>query len=191
MKMVGVLLAAGRGSRFDPSGERHKLLATLPGGEAVAAASARAMLAALPRVVAVVADGASPLAALLASAGCEVTVCARAADGMAASLVHALRHTLAQADGWVIGLADMPFVQSSTVSALAAAIANGATAAVPVFDGQRGNPVAFSARHRDALLALTGDQGARALLRTLTVCEVPVADAGIRRDIDLPSDLPA
>lgn len=191
MTIVGILLAAGRGRRFDPDGTRHKLMAALPDGTPVAAASARAMLAALPRVVAVVADGASPLASLLDSLGCEVTVCTDADRGMAASLVHGVRYTVAQADGWVIGLADMPFVQANTVSALAAAIAGGAGIAVPVHDNKRGNPVAFNTRHRQALLALAGDQGARALLRTAAVLEVNVDDAGIERDIDLPSDLPA
>lgn len=190
MAVVGILLAAGRGSRFDPDGVRSKLMAALPDGTPVAAASARAMLAALPRVVAVVADGASPLAALLAQLGCEVTVCANAADGMAASLAHGVRYSQPQAHAWVIGLADMPFVQPSTISALAAALGDGADIAVPVCQSGRGNPVAFSAAHRTSLLALRGDQGARALLRTCAVREVAVVDAGIGRDIDLPSDLP-
>lgn len=54
MHPVGILLAAGRGRRFDPSGERNKLLQALPGGEPVVVASAHALLAVLPRVIAVV-----------------------------------------------------------------------------------------------------------------------------------------
>jgi len=50
--IVGILLAAGRGVRFDPSGHVHKLLAALPGGTvplAVAAASARSLRASVGR----------------------------------------------------------------------------------------------------------------------------------------------
>lgn len=53
MTPVGILLAAGRGRRFDPSGTRNKLLQPLPNGEPVAVASARALLAVLPKVIAV------------------------------------------------------------------------------------------------------------------------------------------
>jgi molybdenum cofactor cytidylyltransferase len=58
-----------------------------------------------------------------------------------------------------------------------------------VFEGRRGNPVAFGARHLPALLALEGEHGARSLLRSSPVVEVTVDDPGILRDIDTPGDL--
>lgn len=187
MNTIGLLLAAGRGQRFDPSGQRNKLLAALPGGDLVVAASARAMLAVLPRVIAVVpAEGA--VADVLRAAGCEVTVCHDAASGMAASLVHGVR--LAQAaDGWIIGLGDMPLVSPSTIRALHAALAGGAGIAAPVHAGRRGNPVAFGAPYLQPLLALQGDQGARALLASEPVTVVDVDDPGVLHDIDTASDL--
>ncbi|MGD7368386.1 NTP transferase domain-containing protein, partial [Ralstonia pseudosolanacearum] len=83
--VVGVLLAAGRGSRFDPDGTVNKLLAALPDGTPVAVQAARHLRAVLDDVVAVVpaagTHGAEVerLAALLAEAGCEVLRCTRAA----------------------------------------------------------------------------------------------------------------
>lgn len=188
--MSGILLAAGRGRRFDPAGARNKLLQTLPGGEPVVAASARCLLSCLPRVVAVVPPDDGGVADLLRTLGCDVTVCPEADSGMGASLVHAVRHSL-PAEGWLVALGDMPFVQDSTLAALRDALLGGAGIAVPVHGGRRGNPVAFGARHRDALLALGGDQGARRLLQAEEVREIEVADAGILRDIDTPADLPA
>jgi molybdenum cofactor cytidylyltransferase len=88
-----------------------------------------------------------------------------------------------------VALGDMPFVEVSTVRALAAALAAGAGIAAPVMDGRRGNPVGFGALHLDALLALSGEEGARRLLRTCPVTEVPVRDPGIFRDVDTPDDL--
>jgi len=88
-----------------------------------------------------------------------------------------------------VALGDMPYVDPDTLRRLADALAAGAGIAAPVLDGLRGNPVGFSAVHLDALLALRGDEGARRLLRTFPVTEMPVNDSGIFRDIDLPGDL--
>ncbi len=196
---VGILMAAGRGRRFDPAGARNKLLQVLPSGEPVVVASARKLLAVMPRVVAVVPPRDGGVAALLAELGCEVTVCADADSGMAASLVHALRyalrHSLSAAGeapaAWLVALGDMPHVAPSTLAALRGALAAGAPIVAPVHDGRRGNPVGFGHMHLDALLALRGDQGARRLLQTFPVTEVAVQDPGIFLDIDTPADLSA
>ena len=188
MSITGILLAAGRGRRFDPAGERNKLLENV-GGVPVAVASAQAVLAVLSRVVAVVGADDDGLAEALRAVGCDVVVAPNAGDGMAASLVHAIRHSLPAADAWLIALADMPRVAPSTIAALCAAIDAGASIAAPVLGGRRGNPVAFSSLHLPALLALEGDQGARAIIRDNPWSAVPVDDDGIFHDIDTPSDL--
>ena len=192
MTPVGILLAAGRGRRFDPAGQRNKLLQPRADGEPVVVASARRLLAAVPRVVAVVPVDDGGVAGRLAALGCDVTVCPDADSGMAASLTHAIRHTLAMVPAphaWLVALGDMPYVEVSTLRLLADALAAGAGIAAPVLDGRRGNPVGFGAIHLDVLLALRGDQGARRLLQTCPVTEVPVHDRGILRDIDTPGDL--
>ena len=187
MAPVGILLAAGRGRRFDPSGAHNKLLVRL-GDDAVVAASARALLSSLSDVVAVVPPDDGGVGAALRALGCDVTVCAEADSGMAASLVHGLWR-VPQADGWIVALGDMPHVQPSTVAALARALEQGADIAVPVHAGRRGNPVAFGRLHLPALLALEGDQGARAIVHGNPVHEVAVDDPGIHLDIDTLSDL--
>lgn len=200
---IGILLAAGRGRRFDPQGLRNKLLQRLPdSGEPVVVASARKLLAAVPAVVAVVAPDDGGVGALLAGLGCQVTVCPDADSGMAASLTHAIRYSLeapAEPIGWLVALGDMPFVEPATLAALRDAIAAGAGIAAPVLDGRcgdgrrgngrRGNPVAFGRTHLPALLALQGDQGARRLLQTCAVTDIAVPDTGILRDVDTPADL--
>jgi molybdenum cofactor cytidylyltransferase len=191
---VGILLAAGRGRRFDPRGLRNKLLQPLPdaGDVPVVVASARKLLATLPRVVAVVPPGDGGVGALLAALGCEVTVCADADSGMAASLTHAIRRSLDlfdPIDAWLVALGDMPHVAPATLQALAARLAGGAGIVAPVTAGRRGNPVGFGRVHLDALLALRGEEGARRLLQAFPVTEVQVDDPGILRDIDTPADL--
>lgn len=185
---VGILLAAGLGKRFDPDGVQDKLLQTLPGGAAVAVASAKNLLTVLRRVVAVVRADNQELARQLQEVGCTVTPCTNAEEGMAASLVHALSQAQ-DASGWVIALADMPYVRPTTISALADALGGGAHIAAPSYHGERGNPVAFDRVHLPALLLLRGDEGARRLLKSHPVTEVAVDDPGIREDIDTPADL--
>ena len=185
---MGLLLAAGRGRRFDSTGERDKLRQTLPDGRMVAAAAAASLLAGVHRVAAVVNPDANVLASELAALGCEIVICKNADDGMAASLVTALTHT-ADAAGWLIALADMPHVKPATIAVLAAAISAGAEIAVPTYRGQRGNPVAFGPVHLPQLLQLTGDQGARTLLTKSSVIEIAVDDPGVHLDIDAPADL--
>ncbi|MFC5550038.1 nucleotidyltransferase family protein [Massilia aerilata] len=190
--VVGVLLAAGRGRRFDPLGQRNKLLQALPeaGGEPVVAISARKLLSVVDTVIAVVPPDDGGVGALLSALGCEVSVCADADSGMAASLVHAIRHSLSHdPSAWLVALGDMPRVAPATLRLLADALAAGAPIAAPVLDGRRGNPVGFGRVHLEALLALKGEQGARRLLQTFPVTEVQVADPGIFKDIDTPADL--
>jgi len=189
MQTVGILLAAGRGRRFDPSGVRDKLLQALPGGEAVVVASARRLLAVVPRVIAVVPPADRGVAAALRALGCEVTVCLDADTGMGASLAHAVAASLPAAEAWVIALGDMPFIEAATVRALCDALSAGAGIAAPVCEGKRGNPVGFGAVHRQALLALAGDEGARKIVRGAPVVEVAVDDPGIFRDVDTAADL--
>lgn len=188
MATVGILLAAGRGRRFDPSGACNKLLQALPGGELVVVASARKLLAVLPTVVAVVRPGDDLVAAALQALGCEILVAKDADSGMGASLLHAILHTQG-ASGWLIALGDMPHVQSSTIAALVPALAAGAAIAAPTFHGRRGNPVGFGRRHLPLLLALQGDQGARSILQQHPVQEIEVLDIGVVQDIDTRLDL--
>jgi len=188
---TGVLLAAGTGSRFDPEGLRNKLLAPLSDGArltCVAAEAAHRLLLVVPTVVAVVRPGAEALAHVLNEAGCDVVFAANAPRGMGASLAAGVGATQ-DAEGWIVALADMPRIAAASIAAVARAIDGGASLAAPFYEGQRGHPVGFGVEHRDALLALDGDAGARALLSMHALTRIDVDDSGILRDVDTPADL--
>jgi molybdenum cofactor cytidylyltransferase len=184
--IVGILLAAGSGSRF--GGE--KLLQPLPDGVAIAAHAARNLLAAVPSVIAVVRWGDFPLYDMLEQEGCQVTMFESAARGMGASLAHGIAKAR-EAEGWIIALADMPSVRPETIRSVVAALEAGALIAAPVHAGTRGHPVGFAARLGPELLALDGDEGARAVLERhrgevkLIECD----DPGTLLDIDRREDL--
>ena len=193
MRIVGVLLAAGAGARFGGA----KLLAPLPApshgvsaGTPIGVAAATHLMAALNDVVAVVRPRDHMLQAALADTGARVVVCERALEGMGASLACGVREC-GIADGWVIALADMPWIAPETISAVAAAIKSGAEIAATSHRGERGHPVAFAKAYFKLLIGLSGDEGARSIVaaRKWAVQVVEVDDPGVIRDVDRPGDL--
>ena len=186
MKITGILLAAGSGSRFGGG----KLLHALADGTPIGVASLRNLKSALPDVLAVVRAGDDKLRELMQHEGVAVHVCWDAHLGMARSLVCGIR-AAADADGWVIALGDMPYLSPATISAVAAKIAQGADIAIPEYRGERGHPVGFGSRHGKELLELQGDEGARALVKRHAgnVGIVACDDPGILRDIDRQEDV--
>lgn len=187
-EIVGLLLAAGSASRFGSDKLRH----TLPHGVAIAVQAARHLKAAVPRIVAAVRPGADETARALAAEGCEIVACARSQEGMGASLACAAR-AAGQADGYLVALADMPFVRPSSIAAVRDALAAGALLAAPYFRTRRGHPVGIAGRFRTELESLGGDEGAKRLLAAheAELVKVPVGDPGVVRDIDQPGDLAA
>jgi molybdenum cofactor cytidylyltransferase len=185
---TGVLLAAGYGSRFDPEGIHNKLLAPLPDGTAVAHESAHRLLLVVPQVIAIVRPGSELLARVLNDAGCQVIFSAGAERGMGASLAAGIEAS-EDSDGWIVALADMPRIAPATIEAVARAVDEGKPIVAPYYQGTRGHPVGFGIEHRDALLALDGDTGARALFATYAVTRIDVDDRGVLSDIDTPEDL--
>src|SRR6185436_9507867 len=116
---------------------------------------------------------------------CRVVVCQDAAEGMGASLACATR-AAADADAFVVALADMPFIRSSTIAAVRDALAGGAPLAAPYFRARRGHPVGISAKFRSELEALRGDEGAKKIIAAneAGLVKIPVGDPGVLRDID-------
>jgi len=184
--IVGILLAAGAATRFGAD----KLRALLPDGTPVALASARALLAGTDRALAVLRPEQPELGELLAAQGMQLVVCRDAVTGMGASLACGVK-AAHDAAGWVIALADMPFLHGATVVAVAQAVRTGAAIAAPVWNGRRGHPVGFDRQWYPALAALRGDTGARELLAAHAdrITWVQCDDPGITRDIDLLFDL--
>lgn len=186
MTIRGILLAGGASTRFGS----QKLLHRLPNGRTIGEQSALNLIEGAGNALAVLRPGSDELKQLLAGTGCEVMETDRAFEGMGASLSAAIA-AAADASGWIIALADMPFILPSTIAAVRDALADGAPIAIPVVDGQRGHPVGFAAEWRLELEALTEDEGARHLIARCgdSVREVTVADSYIHKDIDEPLDL--
>ena len=160
-----IVLAGGRGERFAAAGGScHKLQAQLLGRTVLQHTLDAVRASALPWHLE---DSGQP--------------------GMGDSIAAAVRST-AQANGWLILPADLPLIQSDTLHAVATALQHH-TVVVPTYRGQRGHPVGFSAACREALLALKGDHGAAAVVRSYPAFELAVNDIGCVTDIDTLDDL--
>ena len=191
--MIGILLAAGFSRRF---GADDKLLQTLSDGRQMAVAAAENMIKAIPLTIAVLRPDNKELAALLENAGLKIVFCDAQKTEMADSLSAAIRYA-AQFDesraGFVIALADMPYIKPDTIKAIAHELNAGASIAAPAYQNKRGHPVGFSAKFRHELEQLTGDEGARAILKRYAdqIKLLECNDPGILADIDTPEDLNA
>jgi molybdenum cofactor cytidylyltransferase len=192
--LEAIVLAGGSGSRFGGG----KLTHAWRGGALIDGALAAAFAA--PAHSVTVVTGADPNVEAAArafakrigqAARLRIVHCEGHAEGMGATLRAGVASLPADAAGAYVFLGDMPAIPPAILPALAAALAAGAPAAAPRFEGQRGHPVLFSAALFPQLKALTGDQGARDVLRTLgaRLALVETDDAGVLVDIDQKGDL--
>ncbi len=184
--IVGVLLAAGAGTRFGGD----KLLARLPDGTPIGVRAARTLRSAVDRGLAVVRSGDVTLARLLEAEGLDVAVFSDADEGMGASLAFGVG-AAPDADGWIVALADMPFVRRETVETVVGLLRAGAWIVAPCRQGRRGHPVGFSRGLFPELIRLGGDRGARVLLERYPsrVETFESEDEGILLDVDTLRDI--
>jgi len=105
--------------------------------------------------------------------------------GMSSSLMSGIKAT-EEGDGWLIGLADMPFIHEDVIQRSLSTLREGAQITQAVFADRRGHPVGFSSRFLPELLTLQGDKGAREILHTYPELISPITspDDGIFKDID-------
>lgn len=185
-----IVLAAGRSTRM---GAANKLLAEV-GGRPMVRIVVETALASKARPVLVV-TGHQAAEVRAALEGLDVTFCANPdyALGLSTSLKAGIRAVPASCAGALVLLGDMPRIASAHLDALIAAFAPGAGAdiVVPTHQGQRGNPVLWSADFFTEIGQLDGDAGARRLLQQHAdrVREVDLGTDAIFTDVDTPEAL--
>lgn len=183
-----LLLAAGASTRM---AGRDKLLEKVAGvplireRAQVALASGLSVLVALPPE----ADAPARWAALGGLAVNRVAV-PEPQSGLSASLKAGIGALPAGTPGLVIMLADMPEVTTQDLATLCDGWDGDTIHRAAAPDGTPGNPVLFPARDLPALARLTGDRGARDLLRAhrARVRLVPLPDGHALTDLDTPGD---
>lgn len=183
---VGILLAAGSSQRFGS----NKLLYPVVNDTPMLLLSAKRLAEALPNSLVVINKNLMRYQSQLEQLGLDVVINSHAEKGMGTSIACGVNHSL-DAPGWLITLADMPYIKTATLSLLANKLKDGAGIIAPRYKQQRGHPVGFSADFKDELLALNKDIGARDIIRHHhdQVKLIETDDAGVLQDIDHKEDL--
>lgn len=183
---AALVLAAGSSRRF---GEQ-KLLAPLRGRPLVRWAVESALGSNVDRVLVVAGEEGSAVRDALEDLPAAVVLNPDPEEGMASSIRVGV---VALPDGveWVvILLGDQPEVTPELVNRVLEARDSGRPMVAPVYQGRQGNPVAFHSSVFSELEALTGDEGARPLLKRdpgrVTRLEL---DLPMPRDVDTREDL--
>ncbi|RDS87290.1 NTP transferase domain-containing protein [Pseudomonas fluorescens] len=191
MMLAAIVLAAGQGSRFraEAGADQDKLLVNCVGLDGVMRPVIEQVLVSLPdRLVArwlVTTPDRTEVIRLAEAYGCQVLLLQSA--GMGESIAAAVAAS-ASADGWLVVLGDMPFIQSSSIERVIDVLEEDGIS-VPVQAGEYGHPVAFGSAFGPDLMALTGDRGGKPLFARARVREVQVEDGGVLWDVDLPKRL--
>lgn len=174
-KPVVLILAAGRSERFRAAGgtsdKLDAVLTTATGTRSV-----------LDHVIAAAQASGLPWHVVRAADTAHHTE-----QGMGTSIATGVAATR-DAPGWLVLPGDLPLVQPSSLLAVAQALAlaQGHAVVLPEVQGHKGHPVGFAAVCRDALMALRGDQGARAVVQAHSAHALPLADIGCITDVDTP-----
>ena len=110
-----------------------------------------------------------------------------AEQGMGASIATGVAAT-ADAAGWLILPADLPLVQPDSLRRVAEALAQH-TVVAPWVQGQRGHPVGFGSVCLGALLALSGDEGAKRVMQQHAPWRLDLEDIGCILNVVTPQAL--
>ena len=180
------MLAAGEASRFGAA----KQLALLDGRPLLEHAVRAITAAPVGRVVVVLGSGADDVIAGVDLHGAEPHVCSRWEEGQAASLACGLAE-LPECEAVVVTLGDQPRVSPDAIRRVIAARSGSALAVRATYRGDPGHPVLLEHELFDRMRDVTGDHGARNLLMSVPVREVPCDDLGGGEDVDTPAELDA
>lgn len=186
MSVVALVLAAGSSVRF--GGDKRRAL--MADGRSLLVHSVERACAVFDDVRVVLRDGERGEELGLPSA-CRVISSADFSLGLGHSLA-AGAASLADSEARAVAilLGDMPWVELGTLGLLARE-ASGSTIVLPCHAGQQGHPVVFGRDFWPALARLTGDEGARSVVRAHpdSCVRLVVEDVGVLRDVDTPNAL--
>jgi molybdenum cofactor cytidylyltransferase len=188
MTVLGVLLAAGRSTRF---GAENKLFAEVNGIPLVRHTAQTLLDSRVSRVVAVLGHGMDAVCNVLSGLGVECIENKAYEQGLSTSVRTGVDMAVEMdADAVIFLPGDMPFVNASTIDLLIDAYrVDIADAVAAAYRGQRGNPVLFDRRFFEPLCSVSGDRGGRQVLLESNGALIETDDSGIVSDIDTPADL--
>jgi molybdenum cofactor cytidylyltransferase len=190
MRVSGVILAAGSSSRLG----RPKQLLTLDGEPIARVVARNALTSKLAEIILVTGGSAEAVAETVADLPVHVVENPEYRDGQSTSLIRGLQAVSASVDGVLFLLGDQPEVDGSVLDALINAYeTTGGPIVQPVYGETPANPVIFARSLFPELLGVTGDEGARAVVKRhqSEIVPAPFPDRQPPGDIDTEEDYQA
>lgn len=188
MSMPAVILAAGASTRLG----QPKQLLTIEEETFVDRAVRMAAAAGASPVFVVLGANADMIQSSAKLTGATIVVNDAWAEGMASSIrcsIDAICKHLPLAEGVLILACDQPSVTTEHLTYLIAASMRERRIAASFYAGRFGIPAVFPSSEFPNLLRLTGDKGARELLRKNSESVTGIAFAAGEMDVDTPADL--
>ncbi|MDM8556543.1 nucleotidyltransferase family protein [Desulfococcaceae bacterium HSG7] len=192
---AGIILAAGRSTRFGTAKQPKQLL-KLNNTPMVELVLDNALKSRLQRIVLVLGCQYQSILKHLGKKAhhprLQIVVNHYFKEGLSSSLHCGLNAIQYKSEAVMFLLADQPLADAGLINLL---LDNFQTSdkgiCVPVYQGKRGNPTIFSRHYYDRLMMIKGDQGGRRLIKAHTkdVLEVQVCAPACFWDIDTLSDV--
>jgi molybdenum cofactor cytidylyltransferase len=188
--IAAVVLAAGQSRRM---GQVNKLLAEIGGQAMVTRAVDAARASKVSSVYVVIGHEGDEIRKALAGRQVNFIDNVDYDAGLSSSLKRGIEALPNSVDGAVICLGDMPRVTTTEINRLIDTFdpSKGQAICLPTYDGRRGNPVLWARSFFAEMQEITGDVGARHLLKIHgdMIVEVEMAEEGVLLDIDTPQAL--
>jgi molybdenum cofactor cytidylyltransferase len=189
VRIAAVVLAAGRSTRMGS----NKLLKSVQGKPMIRQTAETVLASRASPVVVVTGHDEAGIRDALRGLDVSFVHNPNYREGLATSLSAGVASLPANVDGALMVLGDMPLVTASTMNKLMAAFdpLEGRSICVPIFQGERGNPILWGSQHFSEFKGLKGDQGAKVLLvvNSDQLVEVPAGNEGVLTDFDTPDSL--
>lgn len=182
MKLAILVLAAGYSRRFKQIGAEHKLLALLKGKPILQHTLDNAWATGMD-VFVITRPEDRQIHSL-----CKGTYLVKCSSNGIGDSIAAGVKACANYDGWLITLADMPFITTASYLAVSQTLQHYPMVRTNV-NGVLGHPVGFQKKFYSALTRLAGDVGARTLMEASSLSLIHLTDLGCLQDIDTFSDL--
>jgi molybdenum cofactor cytidylyltransferase len=182
-----IVLAAGQSRRMGT----QKLVLPFHGKPMIAAVVDQLLNSPVDEIVVVTSDRDNSMAAALAGRDVRIAVNKDRNSEMLQSVRCGLTAASSDSEAVIVALGDQPTITSNVVRDLLRAYhSTGHRIVVPSYAGKRGHPLLISTQHRDEILNCHDQLGLRALLAAhpQDVFELPVNDAGVLEDVDIPDD---
>ena len=187
-RIAAVILTAGLSSRMGS----NKLLAEWCGKALVRWTVESALASEAKPVIVVTGHEATKVEAALNGLDVHIMHNPNYTSGLSSSLKSGIAAVPANCDGAVVLLGDMPEIKASLIDRMIAAFspADNRLICIATHGHRRGNPVLWARRFFPEIETLSGDVGAKELIRVHedVVCEIEAGDAALR-DIDTPDAL--